>query len=302
MTRSATAIVFHATVVLLCSVVGASACAKPADREAQGAADATPVRHGAVVGEEDDEVVAQPAQSGHLGGPFQPPPQSVPDPQRATPEPASSKTVEDMSDAELVTYLNTLVWDMSLDHGELVLLPCKKPNNAACPFQDYSQLYIQPEVGANILDVSTISEKGVVVARLINYSVGPDGAADLDLPASERGWWYVHKSGNKLRSRFFIRTYGKTDKGAKFVGANREFKGCENHPNDRTRPAIAKWRSCADNGGIGRMASPRPARKVMSLLDAVRLQADSSQDSTGTRRPPKAETWITCSLGCCVGG
>jgi hypothetical protein len=289
-------------VTLLSAVSIPAACSKQPDGGTQQVTQTPTPRHGAVIGEKDDEVAQQRPQQGHLGGPFQPPANSIADPQRPTPEPTINKAVDDMTDAELVAYLNTLVWDMSLEHGELVLLPCKKPGGASCPFDQYSKMYIQPEVGANRLDVNNISEKGVVVARLINYSTGQDSVADLEIAPTARGWWYVHKVNNQLRSRYFIRTYASAGDGAKFVGPNRKFEGCPNHPIDTTRPATAKWRSCADDGGVGRILGKAPAKKVASPFNFVSFQADTSGDSTSVLRSPRSETWITCSLGCCVGG
>jgi len=298
MTRSAPGLSSLGQLTVVIFVAGLAACAKESDRDGQPSAQSAAVRYGRVVGEQDDEIPVRKTQFGSLGGAFQPPAQEVADPQRETPAP--SKHVEDMTDAELVTYLNTLVYDMSLDHSELALLPCKKPGTATCPFDEYAKAYIQPEAGMNRRGIDNIPANGLVVARLINYSQGADSAENIGLPPAQRAWWYVDSSGNKLRSRYFVRTYSSSGKGAKFIGPNRVFKDCKHDP-VRDRPAIAKWRSCEDDGGFARSIAPQPVRKVSSLFHAVRLQVDSSQDSTAIRRI-RGETWITCSLGCCIGG
>jgi hypothetical protein len=239
-----------------------------------------------------------------LGGPFQRGKATSYTP-RKTPSPAT-KHIDAMTNAEVVAYLNTLVYDMSLDHSELVLLPCKKHGSTQkCRADSLAKVYIQPEVGMS--DPSrardSIPATGVVVARIINYSTGSDTESTYKLPPSRHAWWYVDSAPGRLRSRMFVRTYQSTGPAVIFVGDTTNFEDCGHAMAPPDRPAMAKWRGCENDGGLQAtemMKTLVKPKRVGSLFQPVSfVRGLDIGDSTFLAI--KTEVWITCSLGCCVG-
>ena len=252
-------------------------------------------RYGRVIGEREDEVAGPPPYPSALGGPFQSP-SGVAAPSRPTPGPAMK--IDSMTETQLIAYLNSLVWDMSLDHSELALLPCKKAGSGLnCRPDSLSRAYIQPEVGMNRRPVDSIPPNGMVVARIINYSTSPDTESTFRLPPARRAWWYVDRDSiGRPRSRIFVRTYSGVGPAVTFVNTM-PWRRCA-HAYWHNRPAMARWRGCADTGGLASARSnavdPRAFIRALSFAPRRAMAAEA-------RPVIAAESWITCSLGCCVG-
>ena len=249
-----------------------------------------------MIGEREEELVGDRPLAMALGGPFQLP-TSVYAPSRATPAP--TVTIDVMTDAQIVAYLNTLVYDMSLDHSELALLPCRKGGSSvSCRPDSLARVYIQPEVGMNRRPWGTIPPNGIVVARIINYTTSPDTESTIGLPPARRAWWYVDRdSAGRYRSRFFVRTYSGTGPAVTFL-RTRAWRRCD-HPLAHNRPAMAKWRGCRDTGGLApsthsENADPRAFIRALSFAPRRGVSPDALPTVV-------ADGWITCSLGCCEG-
>jgi hypothetical protein len=251
-------------------------------------------RYGRVIGEREPEGGPRPLPSA-LGGPFQTPSYASP-PSRPTPGP--TMPIDAMSETQLVAYLDSLVWDMSLDHSELALLPCRKAGTGLnCRPDSLARVYIQPEVGMNRRAVDSIPPNGMVVARIINYTTSSDTESTFHLPPAQRAWWYVDRdSAGHARSRIFVRTYSGVGPAVTFVSA-RPWRRCP-HGYWHNRPAMARWRGCADTGGLASARSdkvdPRAFIRALSFAPRRAVAAEA-------RPVIAAESWITCSLGCCVG-
>ena len=197
-------------------------------------------------------------------------------------------------DGVLAAYLDTLVFDKARDNGELALAPCKT-GGPTCAVR----LYIQPEIGMRHRGYSDVPPTGIVVVRIINYSVA-DTEKTFGIPPLTRAYWYVYPSGATLRSRVFMRTPLAARK-LKYLGADTTYSDCA-HTNGGG-PALAKFRNCVDierlgsrGGGdavIGRVTNPfvRPVSfgpPSIPRIDAEPLTA--------------TELWVKCAQGCCVSG
>jgi hypothetical protein len=284
--------------VLLVGVAGATHCT--------GASSVTPgpystpvdtSRYGRVLGERKREEVGVRPLPPNLGGPFQSP-VAAEAPLRETPAPA--KKIDVMTESELVAYLNTLVYDMSLDHSELALLACRKPGGRACPLDSLASVYIQPEVGMNRRAWDRIPANGMVVARLINYSASSDTESTIGLPPAQRAWWYVDKvAGNTYRSRYFVRTYAASGPAVQFL-ATKTWEECKYHAPVSNRPAIAKCRGCNYEGGPASQIKRAEAVDARAFIRALSF-APWRAARSAARPAVAAISWITCDLGCCVG-
>ena len=264
--------------------------------DSAGALDTVDTAHfGRVIGERELEIVGARPLPPNLGGPFQSP---VPYAAPSRPTPGPTKKIDVMTDSEVVTYLNTLVYDMSLDHSELALLPCRKPGGVSCQNDSLAKVYIQPEVGMNRTPWGAVPPNGMVVARIINYTTSSDTESTIGFPPARRAWWYVDDSSGTYRSRFFVRTYAATGPAVTFL-ASRPWQRCS-HPPVHNRPATARWRGCADNGGLARATPSSEAVDARAFIRALSFAPRRGAD-VGARPLIAAGSWITCSLGCCVG-
>ena len=210
---------------------------------------------------------------------------------------------EKMNDADLVNYLNRLIYDLNLENGQLILAPCNKGINP-CDNGEAAPMLIQPEVGMNSLDVQTIGANGVVVARLINYDPGDRMSRGFHVPAHSRAWWVVRRNKNKdLESLFIARDFSNpqhiTVRKLRAAG----FSGCAGHKPDPNRPSIARWWDC---GGSIRY-SPRPGARYRTSSTGSYLRFVSNPSAPFATTVAASDTslrddstWITCSLGCCV--
>ncbi|MFL5560597.1 MAG: hypothetical protein ACJ79K_03895 [Gemmatimonadaceae bacterium] len=249
------------------------------------------------VGEADDESAEGPPTV--LGGPFG---KGVETGYAGHTLPLSSVALEDnMSDADLVGYLNKLVYDLNLENGQLILADCTKKGKACV--NEAAPIFIQPEVGMNKLDVKTIDAKGIVVARLINYDV--DGRKDrgFHIPASSRAWWVVRLgSNNELESLFIARDFSQAGQVKVTKLRRARFDPCPDHPPDPSRPSMARWWDC----GSSKRFAPRPPVKTAAATSYLQFVSNRGSVSAAigaagdTAMIKEGSTWITCSLGCCV--
>lgn len=247
--------------------------------------------------EAENETVGIPPSP--LGGPFG---DGVPfDGYVPRPTPLADEPIEKMTDIALVGYLDKLVYDLNVDNGQLILARCTR-GNAACGSSELAAMYIQPEMGMNQRDTSSITENGLVVARLINYDANQRQDRAFKIPASTRAWWVVHRKNNKLESLFIIRRYADTPNGASILRSKMAFYQCPNHPpGDASRPSMARWWDCGHpyavsavdvghRSGAGSylrfISSPAPVPELPQLGDTTMVTSDG--------------VWITCSLGCCI--
>lgn len=285
--------------VLLVGAAGATHCSvTPASEPSPPIVVVDTARYGRVLGEQEREEVGVKPRSPNLGGPFQSP-VAADAPPRETPAP--TKRIDVMTESELVDYLNRLVYDMSLDHSELALLACKKPGGRRCPLDSLASVYIQPEVGMNRRAWDRIPANGIVVARLINYSVSSDTESTIGLPPAQRAWWYVEKvAANTYRSRYFVRTYADSGPAVRFL-ATKTWEHCNYHAPVNNRPAIAKWRGCDYEGGPASQMKGAEAVDARAFIRALSFAPRRAAPSAA-RPAVAAISWITCDLGCCVGG
>jgi hypothetical protein len=210
---------------------------------------------------------------------------------------------ETMNDADLVSYLNKLIYDLNLENGQLILAPCNKGINP-CDNGETAPMFIQPEVGMNSLDVHTIGANGVVVARLINYDPADRMSRGFHVPAHSRAWWVVRRNNqNQLESLFIGRDFSNprriTVRKLRATG----FSACPDHTPDANRPSIARWWDC----GGSRRFSPRPWTRYRTSSAASYLRFVSNRGGSSPTIVAASDTslrddstWITCSLGCCV--
>ena len=250
-----------------------------------------------VVPEPDDEKPGRAPHADSLGGPYgEGRPGSYPQP-RPTPRPPA-RIDQAMSDATLVKYLNSLVYEMSRDRTELALLACRTSSGMPCPANDGVPVFIQPEIGMNLVDPATIGPEGVVVARIINFDTQGRPEATIGFPAAKRTWWYVYKENGVLRSRFFTRTHDVTKGAVAFMDTVMNFRKCPGHP-DVIEPAMAKWRSCRTQ----LTAATTPASPVGAAVAAWSHFAPA-RFAPGSPRGGRAvavatDTWIKCMANCC---
>lgn len=239
-----------------------------------------------------------------LGGPFQPPQTSEPDPNRPTP--IAPFDIDGRIDpAALKAYLDGLVFDYSLSRSDFALFPCRKPQNVKkCPGGDIGVMaYIQPEAGAHLRSVSALQDgEGFVVARIINYSADEDDA--LGAPGHRRIWWFLYRKNRQLYTRLFYRNYGDPANPIAFVRKHGEkpLKECPGATTVRGRPAIARWGDCAAYGHFsGASARRQTAFRGLPLrwfAPRELLAAPPQLDNLLT-----GDSWITCDpLGCCTRG
>lgn len=255
------------------------------------------VKYPTPLAEADDEKAGGPPAS--LGGPFGGGVE-VSYTVRATP--LSTVALDaGMTDADLVRYLNKLAYDMNVENGQLILASCTRGANA-CGAGELTAIYVQPEIGANQLDLNTVTEKGVVVARLINYDQEGRKEKNYGIPANTRAWWVVRRQNKQLESLFLYRDYSPDPTRPSVKLATRKsFAGCAGHTPDKTRPAMARWWYCDNENPFHASlnVSPPPASSYFHFVsNGPPVPAlPASGDSTMVR---EGSVWITCSLGCCI--
>lgn len=203
-----------------------------------------------------------------------------------------------MRDSVLVDYLNDLRYEMRRDRTDLALLACKEANGVDCPDGESVPVFIQPELGMNELDPATITERGVVVARIINFDTRGRSERFIGFPPASRTWWYVYRDGAVLRSRFFTRTHNPGDNAVAFMDSILPFRTCPNHGAE-VGPAMAKWADCnsmraAQTGSQVPVGSLAFARR--NMIGAAFVGALSRPRR---ERVIATDTWIKCMANCC---
>jgi hypothetical protein len=202
-------------------------------------------------------------------------------------------TTRGLPDSLLAAYLNALNFDRARDNGELALVACKSGDSTCA-----AKVYIQPEIGMKHRGYNDIPATGVVVARIINYSV-VDTEATYGIPPLSRAYWYVYPEAGIKRSRLFVRTPTGAAK-IRFLRTDTiPYSECL-HANTGG-PATAKFRKCVDTqtfsstGDRVLWRKNNPFVRPASFTSRVPLNPDAE--------PLQAtELWVKCAQGCCVSG
>lgn len=243
--------------------------------------------------ERGDEKPGQPPHPDTLGGPYghgKAGTYRPNDPTRGAPQLLDTL----VPDAILAHYLDTLVFDKERDNGELALAPCKT-GGPTCAVR----LYIQPEIGMRHRAYSNVPTTGMVVARIINYSIA-DTERTFSIPPLTRAYWYVYPSGTTLRSRVFMRTPGAV-RAMKYLGTDTTYSDCD-HANGGG-PALAKFRNCVDIERLGSRSGGDPVLGRISNPFVRPVSFGSASVSRMDVEPlTSTELWVKCAQGCCVSG
>ena len=206
---------------------------------------------------------------------------------------------ENMQDADLVNYLNKLRYDMNVENGQLILASCTRTGKDCG--SDQAAIYVQPEIGANTLDMNTVTENGVVVARLINYDQEGRKTKAFLVPGNTRAWWVVRLKNKQLESLFLVRdfTADPTHPTVKLL-RKATFTACPGHQADKTRAAMTRWWDCNHEKSATPGVGMRPVTNgsyFRFVSNGPPLPQPSGNGDTSLR---EASIWITCSLGCCI--
>lgn len=192
--------------------------------------------------------------------------------------------IETITNAQLFQYLDGLVYDQLPANRHKVYRKC-----TGCPVGQQTIVLLQPEWGAHEFPTATIDHRGVVLGRFINF--GTEQEDRYKIPAARRAWWLVSRPspGAPLRTRVITRTYNAAGAAA-YVVTDTTFRACPQPGHPRMPIARAKWRDCtdpiveSDSFNLSFRRSFFPTRPPVAPLPSV------------------AVGWITCDLGCCVGG
>ena len=268
-------------------------------------------RYPAAIYERDEEQAT--AEGTKLGGPWEPSADSG--------SPASTYTTPDLpqeigsiSEGDLVKHLNKLIWDRSVENGQLGLFECEKVNGTnppgPCP-EKYVTAFIQPEVGMKNRDFASIknSTNGVIVARIVVYDKTPGRMKNLGVARGDHAWWLVRNVGGVLHSIIIGRssTHGPTAPAYDSLNTVAlGFNDCsqqQGHQDwDPASPTASRWWNCDmstvrsksnakvsafQSWGAFRLAVFGPADPP-PLPDM--MTTDVALDGSG---------WIRCGVGCC---
>jgi hypothetical protein len=264
-------------------------------RQLQG--DNVRVRHATPLAEADNEKVGGPPAT--LGGPFG---GGVSSPYTARETPLSAVALEqNMRDGDLVAYLNKLFYDLNVENGQLILASCTNEGNGSCA-NAKAAVYIQPELGANQLDLNTVTENGVVLARLINYDQDGRKERSFGVPGNTRAWWVVRRRNKQLESLFLYRDFTPDPAHPSVkLASSKSFGGCPGHTADQTQAAMVRWWDCDNENPFHTSLRTKPLSAgsyFRFVSNGPRMPAPlASGDSAMVR---EGSVWITCSLGCCI--
>lgn len=192
--------------------------------------------------------------------------------------------IETITNDQLFRYLDGLVYDQLRTNRHKVHRKC-----TGCLAGRETIVLLQPEWGAHEVRTGDIDHRGVVIGRFINF--GADEEDRYKIPAGRRAWWLVSRPsrGAPLRTRVITRTYSQTGVAVHTV-TDAAFRGCPQPGHPRTPVARAKWRECTD-----------PIVESDSL-NLVLRRSFLPVRSPSSHNESTAVAWVTCDLGCCVGG
>jgi len=244
--------------------------------------------------ESGDEQAGRRPPQGKLGGPYGNG-TSVERPRKETAE-APVKLTPKVDDGVLARYLDALTFDMARDNGELAVVRCPQGSVPGC----HALLYIQPEIGMLSRSINDVPKNGMVVARIINYSL-TETDSTYGIPPMTRAYWYVYPTSSGKRSKVFVRTPG-LETTLQFLGDERTYESCRH--TSITFAAIARFRKCEQQGletrgkaGYGGRSIPVVRRvSFESTPPSPALANDGSVALTDT------ELWVKCAQGCCIAG
>ena len=268
-------------------------------------------RYPAAIYERDEELPN--AEGARLGGPWDPSADSgKPADTYATPD--LPQEIGTISEADLVKHLNKLVYDRSVENGQLALFECEKANGTNPPTacnEKYVSAFIQPEVGMKNRDFNSIrnSATGVIIARIVVYDRTPGRMKNLGIERGHHAWWLVRKAGGTLHSVIIGRSKTHGPGAAAYDSLNTValgFRDCSSLPGhqpwDEKSPTAARWWDCdmstARSKGGGKVSMlerwgafrlalfgpPEPSQVAETMM------TDVAFDGSG---------WIRCGVGCC---
>lgn len=254
-------------------------------------------RHRGFTAEADNEQATQAPVS--LGGPFG---GGTASPPHNRPTPPSTVALDvNMKDGDLVAYLNRLVYDLDVENGQLILASCIKNGNA-CGTTEKAAIYVQPEIGANQVDINTITEEGIVLARVINYDQDGRSSKAFGIPANARAWWVVRRKNDRLESLFLYRDF-KPDPARPSVklASRKTFGNCDGHVPHPDLPAIARWSDCDSVFPFHASVNTDPVSTRSYFRFVSNPPRAAAPLGAGDKaRVNEGSVWITCSLGCCI--
>lgn len=219
--------------------------------------------------------------------------------------PTLKKPITAMTDAELVTYLNSLEYDLDPANSEIDSTTCLYgPTGPACNPGDAARVFIEPEVGMHLWKHADIPKYGLVVARIINYSSNKY-EANFRFPPSQKVWWVVDSNGTSgLRSRYFVRNYHPGAPAVDLVGTELPFRQCPHAHNTPHDEAKAKFLSCAQSDTVASypssgVAKPSGLAPAPSIFRPVRFRSTVPLPAYPFIKALDA-AWVTCDAGCCA--
>ena len=257
-----------------------------------------------LVERENDVGTGQAPLGGAFGSPVPVAPSAIP--HRPTPELAHK--MDGITETDFIDDIKDLYYDYSPANSQPRFADCLTGASACNGSAD---LYIEPEIGMNMrahhngIPASSykgIPANGVIVARIINYSLGGQ-ASNFGFPAGQYTWWVVdYDAGGYLRSRFFVRDYASHTVVPLKNTANNftvyDWKDCKHFAPGR--PSRARWYDCDDSyDEVNAMRlSRRP--EAPSLAQYVRLVAFTPFSPPRPAMTAASSVWITCAEGCCT--
>lgn len=225
--------------------------------------------------------------------------------------PTLPKPIDAMTNAEIVSYLNSLRYKTGAYNTHSANVPCVHEwGGESCADGDSAHVFIQPEAGMNKWEYSTIPTNGLIVARIINDApVGRD-AAIFGYPAQYKTWWVVDKTSGSIRARYFVRTYSPTGRAIRFVGppGTRPFVRCVHADAPPGRAARGKFWTCPESAvgdtgmasGARRDASPVRAATLESYIHPVSLRSAVPLLPAPPAPLQLVSNWVSCGGGCCA--
>jgi hypothetical protein len=196
----------------------------------------------------------------------------------------------------LVDYLDKLRFDMARDNGELAVVRCPQGRADEC----HALLYIQPEIGMIMRSHGDMPRYGMVIARIINYSIS---ATDITyrIPPLTRAYWYVYPTNDGPRSRLFIRTPGSGTT-LRFLEPEKEYRQCGHKYIGFA--AVARLRKCEQDDRTGGSnakygARSNPLIRSVSLTFTPRSSVVADDAAVAL---DNTELWVKCAQGCCIAG
>lgn len=227
--------------------------------------------------------------------------------------PTLTESLDNISAANFVRYVNSLTYDRALGNGQFAYYPCMlDPGSIRCPKPATLSAYIQPEVGMSKWPYSEIDTVrfGLIVARIVVYGRGNGHIPNVNVPAGRHAWWLVRKLGGTLQSQLIARRPGGGPGHLLDTLATLPFVDCSTVTGHLDVPADsptwARWWNCKTYAGRkergkgagekDRAASALSYFQLAALAPFAPAPAPLPQDDVAL----DAAGWIRCGAGCCA--